>query len=71
MQGDVVIDTNAYDDAAINRQIHHLGMAKKIHDEMERYYIPHMDFKAIEGRRVKTLGRILELIAERHPASAD
>jgi hypothetical protein len=57
--------------AAIEREIHHLGEAKKTHDELEKYYVPHMNFAAIEERRVKTFNRILELIAERHPASAD
>lgn len=57
--------------AAIEREIYQLGMAKKNHDELERYYIPHMDFKAVEERRQQTLDRILQFIAERQPASAD
>lgn len=51
--------------AAIDREIYHLGMAKKSHDQLERYYIPHMNFEAIEQRRKQTLRRILDLIAER------
>lgn len=58
-------------EAAIAREMHHLGRAKQIHDELEQYYIPHMDFAAIEQRRQQTLGRILELIAERQPLHAD
>ncbi len=51
--------------AAIAREIYQLGQAKQNHDELERYYIPHMDFAAVEERRMRTLDRILELIAER------
>ncbi|MGE5672942.1 MAG: hypothetical protein ACM3XM_03525, partial [Mycobacterium leprae] len=51
--------------AAVKREIHHLGIAKKTHDELERYYVPHMNFAAIEAKRVETLGRIRKLIAER------
>jgi GTPase SAR1 family protein len=51
--------------AAIDREIYHLGMAKKIHDELEKHYVPYMDFDAIEERRKQTLNRILKLIAER------
>lgn len=50
---------------AIDRVIYQLGMAKQIHDELERCYIPHMDFAAVEQRRQQTLARILELIKER------
>lgn len=57
-------------EAAIQREMHHLGMAKKIHDEMETFYIPHMDFGAIEALRARTLNRILELIAERQQVHA-
>lgn len=50
--------------AAIARDIYQLGVAKKLHDEMERHYIPHMNFEAIEARRQETLHRILGLINE-------
>ncbi|MDB4893886.1 MAG: ATPase [Firmicutes bacterium] len=56
--------------AAIDREIHHLAVAKQTHDELERYYVPHMDFAAVEQRRLKTLSRILELVAERQPVGA-
>lgn len=38
--------------------------AKIMHDEMEKYYVPYMDFDAINARREKTLQRILELASE-------
>lgn len=51
--------------AAIEREMYQLGRAKAEHDELERLYVPHMDFAAIEGVRKETLGRILRLIEER------
>jgi hypothetical protein len=57
--------------AAIAREIYQLALAKRTHDELERYYVPHMDFAAVEQRRLKTLSRILELVAERQPISVD
>lgn len=57
--------------AAVDRLVYQLGMAKKVHDELEEYYVPHMNFAAIEERRQRTLQRILALAAERQPASAD
>jgi molybdopterin-guanine dinucleotide biosynthesis protein len=57
-------------ESAIAREVHHLGLAKKIHDELEKSYVPHMDFAAIEGLRQKTLQRILGLIAERQVETA-
>ncbi|MBP2019843.1 energy-coupling factor transporter ATP-binding protein EcfA2 [Symbiobacterium terraclitae] len=50
---------------AIQREMHHLGQAKALHDELERCYIPHMDFAAIARVREETLERILAMIAER------
>ncbi|MCL6638314.1 MAG: hypothetical protein K6T80_01360 [Firmicutes bacterium] len=41
-----------------------INRAKKVHDEMEKYYVPHMDFDAINARREKTLLRILEMAGE-------
>lgn len=38
-----------------------LSRAKQTHDEMETYYVPHMNFDDIEARRQKVLARILEL----------
>lgn len=51
--------------AAVEREMHHLGQAKAWHDELERCYIPHMDFAAMERVQKETLERILALIAER------
>jgi hypothetical protein len=57
-------------EAAIAREIRHLGLAKKVHDDLEKHYAPHMDFAAIESLRQSTLQRILSLIAERQVESA-
>lgn len=51
--------------AALQREMHLLGQAKAWHDELERCYIPHMDFEGMERLREATLERILALIAER------
>ncbi len=37
-----------------------INRAKKTHDEMEKYYVPYMDFDAINARREKILHKILE-----------
>lgn len=50
--------------AAIAREMHHLGIAKRLHDELERHYVPFMDFAAIEKLRTRTLERILALAEE-------
>lgn len=55
-------------EVAIRREMAHLGKAKAVHDELERYYVPHMDFAAVEQRRQGTLKRILELLQA--PAAA-
>jgi|GEM_PF-5129119 len=41
-----------------------ISRAKKMHDEMEKYYVSFMDFEAINARRGKTLQRIIGLAAE-------
>ncbi|MEW5953205.1 MAG: PRK06851 family protein [Bacillota bacterium] len=48
--------------------VEYIHRAKKIHDKMEKYYIPNMNFKAIESRREQTLARILEMANEKKPA---
>lgn len=48
----------------MEQAISFIGRAKKVHDEMENYYVPYMDFDAINDRREKTLNRILELAEE-------
>ncbi|MDF2629665.1 MAG: ATPase [Symbiobacteriaceae bacterium] len=56
---------------AIDREMHHLRLAKATHDELEKQYVPHMNFAGIEALRVQTLDRILALIAERQMEAAD
>ncbi len=41
-----------------------LARAKKMHDEMEGYYVPYMDFAAVNARRERVLEKILEFAAE-------
>lgn len=48
----------------MEQAISFIGRAKRVHDEMESYYIPYMDFNAINERREKTLHRILELAGD-------
>lgn len=66
--GDIAAARAGYE-SAIAREIYQLGRAKQSHDELERFYIPHMDFAGVEERRQKTLARILELIGEREGAA--
>ncbi|HEY3315163.1 MAG TPA: PRK06851 family protein [Bacillota bacterium] len=42
-----------------------INRAKQTHDEMEKYFVPNMDFEAIEKRRVQVRDRIVELVRER------
>ncbi|BCV25571.1 PRK06851 family protein [Gelria sp. Kuro-4] len=42
-----------------NRAIAFIGEAKAIHDKMETYYAPYMDFKAVAKLRQRTLERVL------------
>jgi len=39
-----------------------ISRAKKKHDEMEKYYVPYMNFDGVNAMREKTLQRILELL---------
>lgn len=43
----------------IESAVTQLSMAKKLHDEMEGFYIPAMDFDAVEKKRLEILDRIL------------
>lgn len=45
----------------LEEAIDFIHRAKETHDEMEKYYIPQMNFSEIEARRQKVLARILEL----------
>jgi hypothetical protein len=46
---------------AIGNGLAFMSLAKRTHDEMEKYYTPYMDFEAIGARRERILDRILEL----------
>jgi len=46
-------------DAALLRAISFLARAKAAHDRLETFYVPNMDFEAINNLRNKTLTRIL------------
>ena len=47
-----------------NSAIKLIGKAKAVHDAMESYYVPSMDFEGIEALREKTLKRILRYAEE-------
>lgn len=55
---------------AFGQAIWFISKAKKTHDEMEKYYVPNMDFARIEERRLAVEARILELAEERSNAPA-
>ena len=50
---------------AFSQAVWFIAKAKKTHDEMEKYYVPNMDFSRIEARRLEVQARILELAEER------
>lgn len=45
----------------INLAVSNIAIAKKVHDRMEEYYIPNMDFKGVDELRKNILNRILKL----------
>lgn len=47
-----------------DRAVQALAQAKQAHDALEAYYVPHMDFAAMDDLREKTLRRILAYAAE-------
>ena len=51
-------------DRLLNKAVDIIHGAKALHDEMETYYIPNMDFAAIQSRWEGTMERILEYAAE-------
>ncbi|WP_432664531.1 PRK06851 family protein [Wukongibacter baidiensis] len=55
---ELISDKEKFDEL-INLAVKNVGRAKKLHDHMERYYIPNMDFEAIDFLRENTLERIL------------
>jgi hypothetical protein len=46
-------------DTLLGRAVHTIKGAKALHDEMETYYIPHMDFKSVERCWEATMTRIM------------
>lgn len=50
--------------SAFNRGSEYIRLAKAEHDVMETFYIPAMDFAAIDRKREETLGRILKYAGE-------
>lgn len=50
--------------SAIGRAISYIAAAKAEHDLMEQYYIPAMDFEAINAKRGEILARILKYAEE-------
>lgn len=44
---------------ALAAAVDHLHRAKEVHDELERHYVPHMDFAAVETKRREVLARVL------------
>lgn len=63
-EADIVSARNRFWDA-FNAGVSYISRAKNGHDFMETFYVPNMNFAAIEERRQKTLRRILELAEER------
>jgi len=49
---------------AYHRGIEYISQAKKVHDEMEEYYIPNMNFAGINAKRGEILSRILKYAKE-------
>ncbi len=47
-------------DDLMNKAIETIGRAKKLHDYMESFYIPNMDFEAVQRCLESTMARILE-----------
>lgn len=49
---------------ALRRAVSFIRRAKETHDEMETYYVPHMDFAAIDARREEVRQRLLNYARE-------
>lgn len=45
----------------LNQAITTISSAKRLHDLMETYYIPNMDFEKVEKKRIETLNRLKNL----------
>jgi len=59
-----IADTTEDYERAFNRAISFIARAKKMHDQIESYYVSNMDFAAINARRDEILKRILEMAGE-------
>jgi hypothetical protein len=51
-------------DALLNRAVETISKARDVHDKMESYYIPYMDFEAVQICRESTVARILAYAKE-------
>lgn len=58
-------DSLAFDEATfrtlLDKAIHALSGTKKLHDELEGYYIPHMDFERVDQKEQEICRQILAL----------
>lgn len=57
--------TKIYYNQAFMRAVSFIARTKKIHDDMETYYVPNMNFEGIEKKRHQIVSRILELAADK------
>lgn len=48
----------AFYDEAFTTAVDHLQRAKEVHDELERHYVPHMDFAAVARKRCELMERL-------------
>lgn len=46
----------------MDQAVSFIRRAKQEHDKIEHYYVPHMDFDAVNARREATLARILKMV---------
>lgn len=56
---EIVSEDKRIFDLLFEKAIHFIGLAKSVHDRMESYYTPCMDFEGITALRERTLARIL------------
>ena len=66
--GKVIEEENRLFTDFLERAIGFLARAKRLHDQLEEFYIPNMNFKAIAELRERTLARILEYVVETEPS---
>jgi hypothetical protein len=52
LQNEIAIDSGGHMEELLSKAVHYLSEAKAEHDRLEAFYIPHMDFKAIEELRL-------------------